>query len=124
MTRFQMELSGALGEFWKKEAESELNKVYADYMMGDITIVDGVAYNKIGRPVMEDMAEKIELAGLPIDRVATKKANDEYSSKVIAEYKKSMENHVYSDEELFEMRAAFGKGTVIVDAFTGKKIRL
>ena len=27
MTRFKMELSGMLGDFWKKQAEQELQKV-------------------------------------------------------------------------------------------------
>lgn len=33
-----------------------------------------------------------------------------------------MKNHVYSEEELYEMRSAFGEGACVVDIITGKKI--
>ena len=42
----------------------------------------------------------------------------------IARYRKQMENHVPSGEELFEMRAAFGEGEEVVNVITGKKIQL
>ena len=42
----------------------------------------------------------------------------------LAEYRERMANHVHSDEELFEMRAAFGEGAVVVNAITGKEIKL
>jgi hypothetical protein len=42
----------------------------------------------------------------------------------IAAYKKAMENHVPDAEELFEMRAAFGEGAVVVNAITGRRIQL
>lgn len=44
--------------------------------------------------------------------------------KKIQEYKKQMENYEYSAEEMFEMRAAFGEGTKVVNIFTGKKVRV
>lgn len=48
MTRFKMELSGMLGEFWKKQAEQELQKVKSDLDSCRITIDgDGVARNCI-----------------------------------------------------------------------------
>lgn len=42
----------------------------------------------------------------------------------LKEYRKQEQNRKYSQEELFEMEAAFGKGTVVVDVITGKKTRL
>lgn len=42
----------------------------------------------------------------------------------IKAYQKQMENYEYSDEEMFEMRAAFGEGTVVVNIFTGNKVRV
>jgi hypothetical protein len=42
----------------------------------------------------------------------------------LARYRKAQENHVHSDEELYEMRAAFGKGAVVVNAITGKRTQL
>lgn len=46
----------------------------------------------------------------------------EQDSKFLEEYRSRP--HVISDEELYEMRAAFGKETTIVDALTGEKIQL
>ena len=42
----------------------------------------------------------------------------------IAEYKERMKNYKYSEEELNEMRAAFGEGTEVINIITGKKIKL
>lgn len=53
-----------------------------------------------------------------------KTAYDKYISESLAAYRKSMENYVPSDEELFEMRAAFGPGTEVVNVITGKKTKL
>ena len=39
-------------------------------------------------------------------------------------YRERMANHVHSEEELFEMRAAFGEGAEVVNAITGQKIVL
>ena len=50
MTRFEKELSGALGAYWKKSAEKELEKVREELEQGLITIDEnGVARNRIGR---------------------------------------------------------------------------
>ena len=50
MTRFQMELSGKLGQFWQNEAQKELERVKSDLDSCKITIdADGVARNSIGR---------------------------------------------------------------------------
>ena len=38
MTRFQRELNGELGAYWKKEAEKELERVKTDLQAGKITI--------------------------------------------------------------------------------------
>lgn len=124
MTRFQMELSGQLGDFWKKDAEAELNRMRADYVLGKINIIDGVAYNSIGRVVMDDMAEKIELAGLPIDREATADARAIEVEKSVREHREAMKDHQYSTEEIFEMRAAFGEDVKVVDVITCRVIQL
>ena len=51
-------------------------------------------------------------------------ARDREQKKSIEQYRKSMQNHKYSEEELSEMRAVYGKGEIIVDVITGKKIKL
>ena len=49
---------------------------------------------------------------------------DQKDLDVIAQYIKSRELYGYSDEELFEMQAAFGPDEEVVDIFTGKTINL
>ncbi len=62
MTRFMRELNGDFGAFWKAEAEKELACIKADLETGKITIDEsGVARNCIGRPLMDDMLEKLSL---------------------------------------------------------------
>lgn len=121
MTRFEMEFSGMLGEYWKKHAEEELEKVRAELKAGLITIdTMGVARNRIGRALMGDMLEKVVRVTDKVDAEATQKARDAEVEKSISEYRERMKNHKPSAEELFEMRAAFGHGAKVVDVFTGQ----
>ena len=115
MTRFQKELSGALGAFWKKEAEAALDKIRAELDAGEITIDgDGVARNCIGRALMEDMLEQLAMV--------TQTARDAEVKKSLEAYRAARREP--SVEELAEMRATFGAGTTVVDALTGKEIKL
>jgi hypothetical protein len=52
------------------------------------------------------------------------KAYDRETSQVLAEYRKAQANHVPDAEEMYEMRAAFGEGTTVVNAITGRRTRL
>ena len=123
MTRFEKELSGALGAYWKKEAEKELERVKKDQDKGKITIDEfGVARNCIGRILRDDMLEKVAMVNDKVNVEATRAARDEETSKVIEAYRASYTGP--SEEDLFEMRAAYGKGTTVVDVLTGKKIKL
>ena len=123
MTRFEKELSGALGAYWKKEAKKELERVKKDLDEGKITIDEnGIARNCIGRTLHDDMLEKVAMVSDKVNVEATRAARDEETAKVIEAYRASYTGP--SEEEMFEMRAAYGKGTTVVDIFTGKKIRL
>ena len=123
MTRFEKELSGALGAYWKKEAEKELERVKKDIEEGKITIDEnGIAKNCIGRTLHDDMLEKVAMVSDKVNVEATRAARDEETAKVIEAYRASYTGP--SEEEMFEMRAAYGKGTTVVDIFTGKKIKL
>lgn len=123
MTRFEKELSGALGAYWKKEAEKELARVKADIDEGKITIDEnGIARNCIGRTLHDDMLEKVAKVSDKVNVETTRAARDEETAKAIEAYKASYTGP--SEEEMFEMRAAFGTGTTVVDIFTGKKIKL
>ena len=123
MTRFEKELSGALGAYWKKEAEKELARVEKDLEEGRITIDEnGIAKNCIGRTLHDDMLEKVAMVTSKVNVETTRAARDEETAKAIEAYKASYTGP--SEEEMFEMRAAYGKGTTVVDIFTGKKIKL
>ena len=123
MTRFEKELSGALGAYWEKEAKKELERVKKDLDEGKITIDEnGIARNCIGRTLHDDMLEKVAMVSDKVNVEATRAARDEETAKVIEAYKATYTGP--SEEDLFEMRAAFGKGTTVVDIFTGKKIKL
>lgn len=121
MTRFEMELSGKLGDYWKRNAEKELADIAEELRSGEITIdSNGVARNCIGRVLMSDMLEKLMHVTDKVNAEATQKARDAEVEKSISEYRERMKNHKPSAEELFEMRAAFGPGAKVVDVFTGQ----
>ena len=123
MTRFQQELSGSLGPFWKQEAEKELARVKANLESGLITIDgNGIARNRIGRVLMADMLEKLLLVTDKADKAATTAAREAKVDRELTAYRKARREH--SLEELSEMRAAFGRGTTVVDAITGERITL
>lgn len=120
MTRFMQELNGTLGEFWKQRAEKELETVRADLDAGKITIDEkGIARNCIGRVLMSDMLEKLALVTDRVDVEATTAAREAEVAKELESYRANKKPH--SAEELAEMRAVFGKGTTVVDIFTGEK---
>ena len=123
MTRFEKELSGALGTYWKKEAEKELEKIKAEIERGEITIDEaGVARNCIGRVLMDDMLEKVAKISNKVNTEATKAARNTETSTLLNEYRKNYKEP--SAEEKEEMIATFGKGTTVVDLISGKRITL
>ena len=125
LTKFELELYGYKGKFWRKDAEKRLVNVRKEIVDGEITIDEnGVARNCIGRVVMSDGMDIIEHITKKFNRRNTEKALEEETRKFIKEYREQQKDHEYSQEELAEMRAAFGEGTTVVDVFTGKEIQL
>lgn len=123
MTRFQRELSGELGEFWKKHAEEELDKVRAKLEEGKITIdAKGVARNCIGRGLMDDLLEQLSMVTDKVNVEATRAAREAENAVFLAEYRARSKSP--SAEELVEMRAAFGPGATVTDVITGEKITI
>ena len=123
MTRFERELSGALGDYWKKSAEKELMKIREELEQGLITIDEnGVARNRIGRVLMSDMLEKLTFITDAVDAKATAAARDEEVSRSLSAYRANRKP--VNEEEKNEMRAAFGKGQTVVDILTGERITL
>ena len=123
MTRFERELSGALGAYWKTSAEKELTKIREELEQGLITIDEnGVARNRIGRVLMSDLFEKLTFITDAVDAKATAEARDEEVSRKLAAYRANAKPA--SEEEKNEMRAAFGKGQTVVNILTGERITL
>ena len=121
MTRFQMELNGMLGEFWKKQAEQELQKVKSDLDSCRITVgVDGVARNYLGRALSDDMLEKLMMVAseeVKFYLKPTRRARKAETAEVVQRYA----SREVGEEEMHEMRSAFGAGTTVVDVLTGRR---
>ena len=122
-TRFQQELSGKLGAFWQKHAEEQLAQVKADLDSGEITIDEaGVARNCIGRVLMDDLLEMVEMVTDKANRAATQAAREIEVEEALAEYRATWRPP--SGEQLAEMRAVFGEGATVVDVLAGETIQL
>lgn len=128
MTRFAQELSGALGEYWKRNAEQEIRKMEERQINGEIFFgADGVVrWNSNGRVMPRDCREILSYTAYRdlYDEHASAEAQEKEDAESIRKYIESRKNRGYSAEERAEMRAAFGAGTKVVDIFTGKVVSL
>lgn len=121
MTRFEMEISGKLGAFWKKNAEDEVKKAVEQADREAMVDPDGAIYwIRSGNYIPDDYCEKLEFAGYKFDRQATKRARDAQSEKFLENYRKN--HRGFTAEEIADARAAFGPGTVVVNVITGKEV--
>lgn len=109
MTRFDRELNGEFGDYWKKQAIQYLHKIEEEVFNGEITIdSDGVARNCIGRVVVDEVANALDYiiqdGSFRWDKTieARQKENEEFIKNYIAQ------DRGPSDEEIIEMKAAFG----------------
>lgn len=125
MTRFEMEISGQLGAFWKNHAEREVAQA-VEWATNDAIVEPNgaIKWKSNGHYLMDDMCEKLEYIGFRFDREATRVAREAQDTEFLRAYRDSMKNHKPSAEELYEMEAAFGKGTKVVDVLTGQTIQL
>lgn len=124
MTRFERELSGNLGGFWKKNAEQEIEKMQQRVDNDEIrTNMNGAAFwNSNGNYLPADCAEILSHTDFPFSVEATAKARAAQTAMQLEEYRKSRREP--GEEEKAEMRAAFGAGSTVVDIITGERIRL
>ena len=84
MTRFQQEISGALGQWWKEQAEKELEDAVRKADADAIVEPEGaIKWVKSGNYLMDDFCEMLEYAGYPFSREATAKSRDIQNSKII-----------------------------------------
>lgn len=125
MTRFQKEISGEFGEWWKKNAEREVSEALNRVKTDAIVEEDGaIRWISSGNYIPDDYCEKLEYGGYNFSREATRIKKDGQQSKFAEEYRERMKNYKPSEEELYEMKCAFGEGVEIVDVITGQKIFL
>jgi hypothetical protein len=100
-----------------------MTRDYTTKLQTDATFTEGVYRWKSNNHVVP--ADILESVGIPEEVLARcKVARDKDFAVVIANHKAYRAKNGYSDEELFEMRAAFGEGATVVDALTGKKTKL
>lgn len=126
MTRFERELSGALGAYWKSGAEKEIRKMEERQMNGEIFFgADGVVrWTSNNRVMPKDCREILSHTAYRdlFSEEASRAAEDAESAAFLESYRKNYTGP--SEEEKAEMRAAFGTGSTVVDVITGKRIRL
>lgn len=81
-----------------------------------------IKWNSNGRYLMDDFCEKLEYAGYAFSREATAKKREAQNEESLAAYRRNHKG--LGAEELAEARAAFGKGTTVVNVLTGEKMVL
>ena len=125
---FKNQWNGLLGDFWYKEARKEVERLYNERDNMIIEEDGAVRWISSGNYLPDDCMEKLEYAPVDfsskISREATKIKRDKQQHEFIVEYRKQMENHEYTEEELGEMRNAFGAGATVINVFTGTVIHL
>ena len=120
MTRFEQELSGALGAFWKKHAEEEIAKMQRRVDNDEIrTNANGGAFwNSNGNYLPADCAEILSHTDFPFNIEETARAREAQNAAFLDNYRKNYKGP--TAEERMEMEAAFDKGTTVVNVITGK----
>ena len=123
ITRFQKEITGELGQWWKNQAEKEVERAVRE--ADELAIVDSngaIRWKNNGSYLMDDFCEMLEYAGYQFSRKATAEARNIQVKKCLKDYR--MNYNGTSAEELLEMRSAFGAGETVVDVITGDVITL
>lgn len=123
MTRFYQEITGVLGDYWKKDATKRVQDYVEEAKMkADVDSNGAIRWKNNGNYLMDDYCEVLEYAGYPFSREATKAARDAQVAQQLADYKSNPP--MMTDEYIAEMRAAFGSGTSVVDVISGQQILL
>ena len=123
MTRFYQEITGVLGDYWKKDATKRVQDYVEEAKMkADVDSNGAIRWKNNGNYLMDDYCEVLEYAGYPFSREATKAARDAQVAEQLADYRSNPP--MMTDEYIAEMRAAFGSGTSVVDVISGQQILL
>ena len=123
MTRFYQEITGVLGDYWKKDATKRVQDYVEEAKMkSDVDSNGAIRWKTNGNYLMDDYCEILEYAGYPFSREATKAARDVQVAEQLADYRSNPT--MMTDEYIAEMRAAFGSGTLVVDVISEQRILL
>lgn len=123
MSRFQREISGQLGDFWKKNAEEEVIKAVKLANEDSIVETDGaIKWKKSGNYVPDDLCEKLEYAGFNFSRKVTNNKREEQNALFFKNYKESKRE--IDSEQKVEMNANFEKDDIIIDVISKKKYKI
>ncbi|MBQ8945376.1 MAG: hypothetical protein IJ058_14255 [Lachnospiraceae bacterium] len=111
-SRFQQELSGSLGEYWKAAAEKEIEKMSQRALDGEIFFgADGVCRWKSNNRILPTECRQ-KLAYTPyrdlFNEEACRAAEEKETAEALEAYRRSRRETTL--EERMEMQAAFGKG--------------
>ena len=71
-----------------------------------------------------DILEFWKLIGKSFDLELSSQVREKENAEYLEAYKQRIMNVEPNQEELFEMRAAFGNGTTVIDVITKKEIKL
>lgn len=108
-------------EYFKKDSERVEKNFDTETYFDDNGVIRWKSNNSVPpKDILEFWAYREKPFNYKLAEQTRKKEDDEF----LEEYRKQMANHQPSEEELFEMRAAFGEGTTVVNVFTGKKTKL
>ena len=123
MTRFLREISGQLGDFWKKSAEEEVIKAVKLANEDSIVETDGaIKWKKSGNYVPDDLCEKLEYAGFNFSREVTNNKREEQNALFFKNYRESKRE--IDSEQKVEMNANFEKDDIVIDVITKKKYKI
>jgi len=113
------EYNGKYGDFFQKRAKESVEMFNAE----QITVTQGVVrWNSNNSIPPSDLLELWHHAGCEFNYDKTIAIRDEEISASLEEYRKT--KRPPSEEELLEMRAAFGRWTKVVDIITGQDLIL
>ena len=120
MTRFEKELSGKLGDFWKREAERQIADMQEKVDNGEIFLDGNCAayWQSSGHYLPSECVEILGHCDFFFDAEATLEAEKEETDRFLEAYRSI--HHELSFEDQIEMRYAFGEGTKVVDVISGE----
>ena len=125
-TRFMMDYCGLFGSYWFRDARKQVQWMKDQYFNGEILVDEDLAvrWKSNGSYLFQDNVEMLVMGGIPVSVEATAKKREIQVERVLSEYRERMKNYVPSEEEIAEMRSAFGPGEKVVNVITGKVYQL